>query len=81
MSDLIHKIYVQAPGDPSVGIFSQTLVIQQDGAPDGFVFDLGVLSEEDRRQERSFIRDTLRQAFGMLLEDDVRVWFDDEEQK
>ena len=79
MSNLIRKIYIDVPGDPSVGIFSQTLIIQQDGAPDGWVFDLGGVADEDQAEERTYIRDEIRKLFAQLMDDGgVYVTFDDE---
>jgi hypothetical protein len=76
---VISKIYIHSPGDPSVGIFPQTLVIQQDGAPDGWVFDIGGIADEDQAQEREHVRAQLKKVFADLMDDGgVTVWFDNE---
>ena len=58
------RVYIEALGDPSVGIPSTRLTV--DGLePEGY-------------EDREYMRLTLKDCFMGLLDDDVSVWFEDE---
>jgi len=64
---LINEVYIYAPQDPSVGLFSVSLTIDLDGYE--------VTDEEDLE----FVRKTFALCFGTLYDDTVQVVFDFEE--
>lgn len=75
MDGLIRKVFITAPGDPSVGIQSTTLVIT-DAAEGGWIFDLNVFAPEDRQPFLEDVRQQLQECFGQVLDDRVIVEFD-----
>ncbi len=58
------RVYIEAPGDPSVGI------------PSGH-FDATIPEPEDG-EDREWMRDALRECYTKILDEELLIWFEDE---
>lgn len=66
------NIYVEIPGDPSVGIPHETLKAEIG------LEDFEHLAEEDRKQERESIRRSFKNLYSFIHDNYAHVWFEDE---
>ena len=69
----IEHIIISIPGDPSVGIFEQSIIVKDGSNNPSWIYDLSIFVDNDREDEINRIRALMEEAFGEMFGEKVVV--------